>query len=198
MERVAALAVWLFGAAPLAAQWSAGVEVGMLRFWGTSIDTVTPGDPTRARPSPSTSFSVKVQRDFGWVGVGIGVLYSKGGAGVENATVAVEEKNLIKVYEVAPEVSFRITMPGAGGALRLRVGPLFDRWSFTGGDGTRRRVGARAAVSLDWPLGGRWTGSLQGGAAVSTSVFNVEDLPPEFGRQVTWRRAVSAGLQVRL
>ena len=197
MERVAALAVWLFGAAPLAAQWSAGVEVGMLRFWGTSIDTVTPGDPTRARPSPSTSFSVKVQRDFGRVGVGIGVLYSKGGAGVENATVAVEEKNLIKVYEVAPEVSFRVARLGPGGALRLHVGPSYDRWSLTDGSDTRR-IGARAAVAVDWSLGGRFIGTLQGGAAVSAGVFGREDLPFEFARRATWRRSVSTGVRLRL
>jgi hypothetical protein len=197
MWRVPGLALWLFAAAPLAAQWSVGAEVGMLRFWGTSIDTVTPGDPSRARPSPSTSYAVRVQRQVGRIGLGIGVLYSKGGAGVEQGSVAIDEKGLLKLYEVAPEVSFLVAKPGPGGGLRLRVGPMYDRWSLKGGTNPRR-VGAHAAVSLDWPLGGRWTGSLEGGAAVSAGVFEEEDLPPEYVRRATWWRSISTGVRVRL
>jgi len=197
MWRVPGLALWLFAAAPLAAQWSVGAEVGMLRFWGTAIDTVTPGDPSRARPSPSTSFGVRVQRHFGPVGLGIGVSYSKGGAGVENKTVAVEQKGLVKFYEIAPEVSFRVARLGPGGALRLHVGPSYDRWSLTDGSDTRR-IGARAAVAVDWSLGGRFIGTLQGGAAVSAGVFGREDLPFEFARRATWRRSVSTGVRLRL
>lgn len=196
MWRVSGLALWLFAAAPLAAQWSAGVEVGTLRFGGSAIDTSTPNDPHRARPSPSTSYEVRVQRDFGKIGVGIGVLYSKSGVGVETATITVEERSLAKFYAIAPEVSFLVAKPGPGGALRLRAGPSFDRWALTGGD-TTWRVGARAAVSLDWPLGGPWIGILQAGATVSECVFDVEDLPPGFVRSATWRRAVSVGIALR-
>jgi hypothetical protein len=35
MWRVAPLALSLFAAAPLAAQWSVGADLGMLTFWGT-------------------------------------------------------------------------------------------------------------------------------------------------------------------
>lgn len=198
MWRVTGLVVWLFAAPELAAQWSAGVEVGILRFWGTAIDTVTPTDPPRARPSPSTSYAVRVQRRFGRVGVGIGFLYSKSGAGVENETVAIEETGLVKLYEVAPEISFLVARPGPGGSLLVHVGPLYERWWLRYEEDTRRRVGARAAVGLDWPLGGRWSGTLTGEAAVSAGVFSAEDLPSEFARRATWRRALSAGIQVRL
>lgn len=196
MWRVPGLALWLFAAVPLAAQWSVGAEVGMLRFSGTAIDTVTPGDPSRARPSPSTSYAVRVQRGFGKVGIAIGVLYSKGGVGVEKATIAVEEKGLVKFYEVAPEISFLVATPGPGGALRLHVGPMLDRWSLEGGTDPQR-VGAHAGVALEWSLGGRWAGILQGEAAVSAGVFQGEDLPAEFAPRATWRRGVSAGFRVR-
>jgi hypothetical protein len=116
-----------------------------------------------------------LERYFGTIGLGIAVLYSKSGAGVESATIAVEEKGVVKMYAVAPEVSLLVARPGPGGALRLRLGPSFDRWALTGGD-TTWRVGARAAVSLEWPLGGPWIGSLQAGAAVSAGVFDAEDL----------------------
>lgn len=198
MWRVTGLAVWLFAAPALAAQWSAGVEIGMLRFSGTSIDTVTPGDSSRARPSPSTSYAVRVERRLGRVGLGVGFLYSKGGVGVVNSTVTVEETGFLKVYEFAPEVSFLIARPGPGGALRVHVGPVFDRWRLKYEEETRHRVGARAALGLDWSLGGRFSGILLGEAAVTPGVFSPEDLPPGFARRTTWRRGASAGVRVRL
>jgi hypothetical protein len=198
MWRVTGLAVWLFATPPLAAQWSAGVEVAMLKFSGTSIDTATSGDPARARPSPSTSYAVRVERQLGRVGVGIGFLYSKGGGRVENTTNAVDEKELLKLYELTPEVSFLVARPDRGGALRVYVGPLFDRWWFMYDEDTRWRLGARAAVGLDWSLGGRCSGTLRGEGAASAGVFGVEHLPPGFARRTTWRRAVSAGVRVRL
>jgi hypothetical protein len=197
MWRVPGLALWLFAAAPLAAQWSVGAEVGMLRYWGTSLDTVATSDAARARPSPSTSYAVRVQRQFGRIGLGIGVLYSRGGAGVEQGPVAIDEYGLLKLYEVAPHVSFLVAKPGPGGGLRLRVGPMYDRWSLKGGTNPRR-VGAHAAVALDWSLGGRFAGTLQCGGAVSGSVFGTENLPVEFGPRATWRGAMSAGVQLRL
>jgi hypothetical protein len=116
---------------------------------------------------------------------------------VENGSLAVDVKDGVKLYEVAAEVSILIAKPGPGGALRLHVGPLFDRWTLAGEAGTRR-VGAHAAVSLDWPIVGRWTGVFRGGAAVSSCVFSAEDFPPEYAQQATWRRALSAGVKLRL
>ena len=197
MWRVTGLAVWLLAAPALAAQWSAGVDVGMLRFSGTSIDTM-PGDTARARPSPSTSYTVRVERRVGRIGVGIGFLYSQGGVGVGNATVTVEEAGDLKFYEIAPEISLLIARQGPGGALRVHVGPIFDRWRLKYEEETRHRTGGRAALGLDWSLGGRFSGSLLGEAVVSPGVFSPEDLPPGFARRTTWRRAASTGIRVRL
>jgi hypothetical protein len=197
MWRLVSLALWLFAVAPLAAQWSVGADVGMLRFWGTSIDTTTLDDPVSERPSPATRYAVGVERRFGTVGVGIGLLYSSGGVRAENGSIAVDAKDGAKLYEVAAEVSLLIAKPGPGGALRLHVGPMFDRWTLTGGADTRR-AGAHAAVSLEWPIAGRLTGVFRGGAAVSACVFSAEDFPPEYAQRTTWRRAFSAGISVRL
>lgn len=197
MWRVSALAVWLFAAAPLAAQWSLGAEAGMLRFWGAAIDTSTPDDPSGARPSPSTSYSVRVQRRFGNLAFGIGVLHSSGGIGVERKTIAVEEKDAVKLDEILPEASLRVAKPGPGGALLLHLGPVIDRWSPV--DVPRRtRVGARAAVSLDLPIAGRWTGTFEAGVALSSSMFLNDEVPEGYALRAMWRRALSAGIQLRL
>ena len=197
MWRIAALAVWLCAATPLAAQWSVGAEVGMLGFGGTSIDTSTPNDPPRLRPSPSTTYGVRVQRRFGKVGLGIGGLYSKGGVGAENGSVAVEQKGMLRLYEVAPEASLLVARPGPGGAFRLHLGPLIDWWSPSGAP-HRTRVGVRAAVSLDWPLAGRWTGTFGAGVALSSSVLLSEEVPAGYVLRAMWHRALSAGIEMRL
>lgn len=196
MWRASGVALWLFAAAPLAAQWSAGLEIGTLRFSGTATDTSAPGEAHGARPSPSTSYEIRVQRQFGVIGVGIGILYSKGGVGVETAAVTVVENGVTKFYAIAPEASWLVARPGPGGALRLHGGPSFERWSLTGGD-TTWRVGAHGAVSLEWPLGGPWIGTIQAGTTVSEGVFGVEDLPPGYMRQATWRNSISAGIALR-
>lgn len=197
MWRVSALAVWLFAAVPLPAQWTAGAEIGMLRFWGAAADTVTSDDPSRARPSPSAGYAVRVERRFGSLGIGIGVLHSSGGVGVENGSVAVEEKGALKLDEVTPEASLRVAKPGPGGALLVHVGPVIDRWSPA--DMPRRtRVGARAAVSLDLPIAGRWTGAFEAGVALSPSVFWNDEVPEGYVLRAMWRRALSAGIRLRL
>ena len=116
MWRLAPLALWLFAAAPLAAQWSVGAELGMLTFWGTSIDTTTSDDPPSEHPSPARSYAVGVQRRFGSLGVGIGLLRLRGGARVENGSLALDVKDGVKLDEVVVELSFLIARPGSGGA----------------------------------------------------------------------------------
>jgi hypothetical protein len=67
------------------------------------------------------------------------------GVGAENGAVAVEEKGLVKLYEIAPEVSFLVAKPGPGGALRVHAGPRS-----TGG---RRQVGRTPG---EWAPAPRW------------------------------------------
>jgi hypothetical protein len=197
MWRASVLALWLFAATPLAAQWSVSTEVGMLRFWGAAVDTAAPDDPSGARPSPSTSVSVRVQRRCGTIGLGIGVLHSSGGIGVEKKTIAVEEKDVVQLDEVLLDAALRVASPGPGGAVVLHLGPVIDRWSPV--DVPRRtRIGARAAVSLDLPIGARWTGTFAAGVALSASLFLDDEVPEGFVLRAMWRRALSAGIQLRL
>ena len=197
MWRLAGIALALLAPSPLAAQWSVGAEIGLLTFSGTSTDTTTASDPGKARPSPAGSYALRVERRAGRIGAGIGVLYSSGGAGVANRSVSVDEKGVLKFYEVAPEISFLIARPGGLGSLRLHVGFIYDRWDLKGGT-VNKRFGGHTAASLSWPLIGRLSVLFQGGAAVSAGVFSVEDLPDTFVRRATWRRALSAGVQVRV
>jgi hypothetical protein len=99
-----------------------------------------------------------------------------GGARAQNGSVAVDEKDGAKLYEVTAERSFPIAKPGPGGALGLQVGPMFDHWTLAG-EADTRRVGAHAAVSIEWPIVGRLTGAFRGAAELRR--FQRRGLPSE-------------------
>jgi hypothetical protein len=197
MWRLSGLAVWLVAAPSLAAQWSVGVEVGMLGFGGSAFDTSAAIDPATIRPSPGRAYGLRVQRRSGAFGIGLGVLYSSTGVGAEGRSIVVEEKGVLKLYEVAPEVLILVARPGAGGALCIHLGPLLDIWSLSG-EKNRTRVAAQVAVSLDWPMIGRLTGTFQAGVGLGPSVWEEDELPDGYARRATWRRALSAGINLRL
>jgi hypothetical protein len=197
MWRLSGLIVWLFSAPPLAAQWSVGVEVGTLGFSGSAFDTSGPVDPAIIRPSPGRSYGLRLQRRSGALGVGLGVLYSSTGVGAEGQSSVVEEKGVLKLHELAPEVLILLARPGGGGALRIHLGPVLDIWSLLE-EKDRTRVAAQGGVSLDWPMIGRLTGTFQAGIEVSPSLWRESELPDGYTRRAMWRRAFSAGVQLRL
>jgi hypothetical protein len=188
--------VLVFAALPLAGQWSVSAEMGLLTCAGGATDTSVSGNGNTLRPSRSTTYGLRVQRRFGTFGVGVGLLHSNSGAGAENDESSVEVKNSMEVYEVTPEFLVVIARPGAGGALLLHAGVVLDHWKLQS-DG-RDRVAALAAISLDWPMTGRLSGTFRAGLAVGPSVFDEGEIPDGFERRATWRRSVAAGVLVRL
>jgi len=197
MWRASVLAAWVLLAPPLAAQWSAGAEIGLLGFTGGGADTSAAGAGNVLRPSTGRTYALRVQRQGSTFGFGVSVLYSHTGVGAENDEMVVEAKGTMTLYEVAPEVFVVVARPGAGGALRLHAGALLDRWSLQGYE-DRDRGGALAAASLDWPVAGPWTATFRAGVALGSSVFMQDELPDGFATRATWRRSIAAGLQLRL
>lgn len=190
------LAALACAATPLAAQWSLGAEIGLLACRGGASDTATSGTPNTLRPSQGATYALRVQRSFGTFGAGMSFLYSSTGVGAENEETTVEAKSSMELLELAPEAFVVLARPGAGGAVLLHAGILLDHWSLQT-DG-RDRVAALAAVSLDWPMTGRWSGTFRAGLAVGPSVFDEEEMPDGFKRHATWRRSIAAGVQLRL
>ena len=199
MWRVSVLALCLL-AAPLprlVGQWSVAVEAGMAGFAGGSTDTAAATDPGSFRPYYPATVLVRLDRRWSRIGVGIGLLYCSAGVAEESSEFAVVAKDLLELYEIAPEASVLVAKPGPGGALRVHVGPVLDLW-FPKGDSRRTRPGGHATISLEWALGGRLTGALRAGLALTGSAFDEGELPSRFERRAMWRRSLSGGVRVRL
>ncbi len=180
------------GASPAAAQWGVSAELGVARFGGTSRDS----SGATVGPYRPTTFGLHLDRGSGRVRVGVGVLYAKTGLAAEGQGVAVVQNDIGSLWEIAPELSLRVTRFGAGIEARVDAGPTIDFWNF---DGERRhRVGGRAAVMAEWPLARAFTGSLRVSGTLSGSVFDAADTPSGVERRATRRVGVAVGLRYRL
>jgi len=180
----------------LAAQWGVELELAASHFSGTARDTSASG-PATSGPSHPTTLALRVDRRVGGAGVGLGVLYASVGVTEEGPDFAVVSKHVLTFVELAPEVSWRFARTDSGAGFRVHVGPMADIWHPDGGT-SRTLLGARAALSLEWPIAGRVAGAVRTGVAVTGPVFEKGDLPPGFARRATWRRWVAVALRYRL
>jgi hypothetical protein len=177
------------------AQWTVGAEVGSDRFWGGSVET-TP-ERRSFRPYRPATFGVSLERRAGRLGAGLRLRYASASLALEGADAVVAAKGIFTVYSAAAEVIYRIISVGSVNQLVLHLGPLFEVWSVVDED-SHTRVGIQGAVSLNLPLGGRFTGSLMAGAALIPSPFGKAQLDPSFERRGLWRRRFAVGLDYRL
>lgn len=191
MRLLAALALAAPGRAG-AVQWGVAVELGVARFWGTAHDTTG----ATVGPYRPTTLGVRLDREVGAVRVGLGLMYARTGLAGEQDNVAVVFYDRAWLAEAAPEIAIRVARFGAGIVTRLVVGPDFALWQVDGAQ--RTRVGARGALALEWPLGGRCTGSLRATGVLSGSVMNRDEAPPEVEQLATRRLGVAVGLRYRL
>ncbi len=199
MRRCSGLLLTCFAAVtrPLAAQWSVAVEVGSAAFTGSSTDTSTMHSSASLRPYHATTLLVRLERQWGRAGLGVGVLYGSPGVAVETADIVALEKGVLTVREIAPELAVLLAHSTSGVALRAHAGAIIDFWSPKGA-GRRTRAGAQAGLSLACPLGSRVSGLVRAGVALMGSVFEEGEQPSGFALRPTWRRSLAGGVRWRL
>lgn len=180
---------------PALGQWAVTTEVAADRFWGGSIETGT--EHRLFRPYRPTTFGVGLERRTGRLGAGFGLRYASASLALEGKDGVVAAKGIFTVYSAAPEVVYRIVSVGSASQLVLHGGPLFEVWSVVDED-SQTRVGVQGAVSLTFPLGGRFAGAVAAGVAVTPSPFGSAQLDPSFERRALWRRRFAVGLHYRL
>lgn len=191
-KTVVLLALFTARAPALSAQWGVSAEIGVARFGGTSLDS----SGAAVGPYRPTTFALRLDWESGVVRVAVATLYARTGLAAERGGVAVVDYAGASLFEVGPEVSLRLARFGAGVVARVEAGPALDFWDL---DGDRRtRLGARAALGLEWPLNTRFTGSLRAAGVLSGSMVNHDEVPDGVQRRATRRGGVSVGLRFRL
>lgn len=184
--------------APLRAQvrrWNVTLEVGELRFRGTSADTSS--DAAGAfRPYRPSTLGLRVEQGGGTVRLGLGLVYGAGPAALIGPDVSVAAvQNPLTLLELAPTLSLRLSRIGSG-ALWLGGGPVIDHWAWAVAP-SRWRAGAEVAARVEAPLGRATALTVRMGAARTASMLEDADLPPTFERRASWRSSIALGLTVR-
>jgi hypothetical protein len=181
----------------LTGQWSVALEATASYYSGASRDTGA--DPISIRPHHPTSLGLRLDRRVGRLDVGVGAALAGPDVIAENSGVGAIIKNALDLFEIAPEAALLVGQTPARErvALRVHAGPLIDIWAPQGED-ARTRLGGHAGLSLEWPLGARFAGSVRAAAALTPSLFRDGELPAGFERRALWRRSVSLGLRYRL
>src|SRR2546429_1724696 len=124
----------------VAAQWGIAAEIGVARFRGSSRDT----SGTTVGPYRPTTVELRLDRELGSARVALALLYAKTGIAGEQPGLAVVQYDLASLWEVAPQVSFRLARFGAGADVRLEAGPPVPPWP---GEGhSPPRLGAQTAA----------------------------------------------------
>jgi hypothetical protein len=181
----------------LAAQWTVAVELGTARYSGASRDKSGSSDSVALRPYAATTGGVRVARQWARVGVSLGISYGTPGIAGEATDFTFVFPSQASVFEFTPGISYSLARVGDGGDLRVEAGPAVSWWNIGGLD-QRVRIGAHAAVTYQWPVAGRFTGSVRATLAVTPSIFSADELPSALELRPTWRRGVSLGVAYRL
>ena len=186
---VTCLVAGLVAPSTVSAQWGIAAEIGVARFGGSSRDT----SGTTVGPYRPTTFELRLDRGLGPARVAVVVLRARTGIAGERPGLALVQYDIASLWEIAPQVSFRLARFGVGVDVRLEAGPAVQRWDVDGA--SRTRVAARAAATLEWPLARALSGSLRVSGLVSGSVFDAGETPPDVERRATRRVGVAMGLR---
>jgi hypothetical protein len=196
-----ALAALIGGAvtAPAAAQatWTITAELAMFDVSGAADGSVEE-DAVTIGADRATMLGVRLERAGPRIGVGLALRHATPAFALSGPATTISDTEVgFSFYEIAPEVSVRLAGGPGGPTLRVGGGPVVDIWDWAVSE-THVRLGARGGLGLDLPLGRRFSAVISGAAAVSGSIFDEEEVEPDFERTSVVRTEVGIGLRYRL
>lgn len=179
------------------ARWHITAEVATSRLGGGATGTVE-GDEVTAGPHDPTLYGIRLERLGRRIGLGLSVRYSKPGFAFGDADVTILDSELgFRLVELAPEASLHIAGTATGAALRARLGPVLDIWSWDLAD-SQTRLGARFGLGADLPIGGRFAAALSTGVTLTGSMLSQADVGSDFEMRSVVRTEVGVGLRYSL
>lgn len=179
----------------LPAQWSAGISLGIARYYGGAVSAVDslPGEVHPYRP---TTLTLLVGHDWNALRVDFGLSYGSPGLAAEIPGGAFVDTKGVEFVAAAPEVTVPLLHLGGGGTLRVGAGGDLTRWSIAGID-ARVLLGGHVTAAYEWPVAGPFLGSIQAGVSLSPSLFRERELDPSFKGRSMLRPSLALGLRFR-
>jgi hypothetical protein len=177
------------------AQWTLSAGLRAPRFSGGAEEVAT---GRSLRPYRPTQLEVAIGRRAGRAGVGLRVSYASSSLALEGSDGLAAVKDALSYCGFQPELTVRLARLGPQGFIHLYGGPLIELWKLPDAS-SRARAGVPAGAGLEMDLGGRWSGLLRAGGAVTPkSPFTRADLDPSLEPRTLWRREVAGAVALRL
>jgi hypothetical protein len=175
--------------------WGLAGEIGSAGFGGHSRAAGNAPESS-GHPSRSTTWGFRLDRTGRTLRLSLGLLMGSAGVEFENDDLSVESKGLLSLLGVSPELSLLVLRSGSA-AVRLHAGAVIDHWS-PEGDESRTRMGGLGGTSVEFRLARRFHGQIRWEVALTGSVFDSDDLPPEFEPKTGVRQRWALGLRYGL
>ena len=183
--------------APVTAQqeaWSLSAEAGRATMSGASRDPTT---GAAFRPANALMLGLAAHRRTGPFELGLVLRTAHSDLTIADGEVSLTTNDLrFTLYELAPELGTRLLRVSRYANIRFAAGPVIDLWRVTGSDG-RIRVGGRAALTLESLVARGVSGVVRAEGAVTGSMFDEGELPPEFEERRAHRILIALGLRYR-
>jgi hypothetical protein len=181
--------------APAAAQqqaWSLSAEAGWATTSGASRDPTT---EAVFRPANTLVLGLAAHRRTGTVELGVMLRTARSDLTIADDEVTITTDDFrFTLYELAPELGTRLIRVSRYANIRFAAGPVIDLWRVTGSD-SRIRIGGQAALTLESLVADGVSGVVRAEGAVTGSMFDEGELPPEFGERRAHRVLISLGLR---
>ena len=177
-----------------AAQWGISLEAHQVAFGGSSLDTSVGKDRESFRPAPAVLYGLRLDRRVGRLDVALALRFARPGVILERKDIFAGQSGEFTLIEAAPEASYRLITTSAGARVHVYAGPVLGVWLLSG-ENKRTVPGAAAGLAGEFAISRRLGIWLRAGGALSRSVFQRGELPPEFVLRATRRAQVSLGLR---
>lgn len=201
ITRLCALVFWVAAhvipaaAAAQNGEWSLMAEAGWAGTSGVSRDMAS---GAAFRPANGLVLGLGVRRHAGLLAFGLLLRTQGSDLAIADSQVTIITSDLgFKRYEIAPELGVRLVRLSRFATVGLAGGPVVDLWRVTDSK-SRTRLGGRAALTLESTVAEGVSGVIRAEGAVTGSMFDEGELPPEFDRRRAVRGVVTVGVSVSL
>ncbi len=185
------------GNATAQASWHLTFERAATTFSAEAHDSSTT-DRVHIRPWHPTIYSLRLIRQAGRLGIGVGIGYSSAAVAGNIGDFVLQLGDRERLVELAPELRYRLGATATGASWILHAGPLLDIWTPEGGDG-RTVWGAAAGATLAIPIGTRWAVDVRTDFGITAATVTEAETSAELIRENSVRRGrLALGITRRL